>query len=91
MACRPHHGYTGAGNHKLVAERTSFTKMTEEIIPIHYTSIWYNIDVIVSFGGGGVFGSNRCSKYALNSACWACLSFYEAIDMKMSVASVKRF
>ena len=33
MACVQHHGYTGAGNHKLIEERTSFTKMTEEIRP----------------------------------------------------------
>ena len=34
MACVQHHGYTGAGNHKLIAERTSFTKMTGEIRPV---------------------------------------------------------
>ena len=34
MACVQHHGYTGAGNHKLIAERTSFTKMVGEIRPI---------------------------------------------------------
>ena len=34
MAGVGHHEYTGAGNHKLIAERTSFTTMTGEIIPI---------------------------------------------------------
>ena len=34
MTCVQHHGYTGAGNHKLIAERTSFTKMAGEIRPI---------------------------------------------------------
>ena len=34
MACVQYHGYTGAGNHKLIAERTSFTKMTGEIRPV---------------------------------------------------------
>ena len=31
MACVQHHRYAGAGNHKLIAESTSFTKMTGEI------------------------------------------------------------
>ena len=34
VACVQHHGYTGAGNHKWIAERTSFAKMTGEIRPI---------------------------------------------------------
>ena len=37
MACMQLHGHTSAGNHKLIAERTYFTKMTGEIRSIQYT------------------------------------------------------
>ena len=83
MACVQYHGDTGAGNHKLMAERTFFTKMTGEIRPVLKAPVFDSLD------GGCFFGLDRFLKYGPNSACRDCLSFSESVDMKTSIALVK--